>query len=224
MDQDLQPPPGESPYDNAGDAAAVGRNTEEHAYDNATYEMDTGEQTTVDMQTPEEPVNDIPNDPEPDVVADPGNDLDIDAEGEVVVDEEMEPSAVIEVNAVDGDADVDPKDEIEMVRLNDGEELPEYTEPEDEEAGPLPSKSRGDSRIYESIKRTPAGPSAGPDSEEEKLRQQKSLKICIFLFIIVLIGVIIGLVAFYIVYSVGLAAATLPSTTTPGIINMCFYR
>lgn len=141
-----QPPPaGESPYDNAGGVEAVGHNTEEQAYDNSAYEMDTGEQTAVDMQPPEEPVNDMANDPEPDFV-DPEPNLDMDAEGEVVVDEEMEPSAVIEVNAVDGDVDVDPKDGIEMVRL-DGEELPEYSEPDEEEAGPLPSKSRGDSRM-----------------------------------------------------------------------------
>ncbi|XP_063960221.1 uncharacterized protein LOC135155242 [Lytechinus pictus] len=184
MDQDLSSPTDESPYDNAG-GGNLGRNTEEHAYDNATFEEDTGEQTAVDMPPPSnEPVNDIS------------------AEDEIAANMDTEPSSVIDVNAVDGDEDaVDDEDEKD-VETPDDEEIPVYSYVDT-------NKLKEESR-YDSIKLKTTDMS----DEELHRRKQKSIKICIGLFVFVLIAVIVGLLGFYIDLSTKEITTTTPRPTT----------
>ncbi|XP_041469938.1 uncharacterized protein LOC121419548 [Lytechinus variegatus] len=176
MDQDLASAANESPYDKA--------DVQENALDNPTHEMDTGEQTNVDMPPPPPPDEDVPND----------IDLVIDAEEEIT-----EPSALIDVNVVDKNGDVVDEGDGNAIEDPDGVEPHEYSyvdtvnEPVNEEAGPLPSKSIEDKR-YETIKLQTEYLS----EDEIQRRRDKSLKICLGMFVVVLIGLAVGLIAFFI--------------------------
>ncbi|XP_063960224.1 uncharacterized protein LOC135155243 [Lytechinus pictus] len=195
--RESSPPATESPNDDT--------DVQENALDNPTYEMDTGEQTNVDMPPPPPPDDDIPND----------IDLIFDADDEIAANMDTDPSAVIDVNVVDENGDVVDEGDGNDIEDPDGVELPEYSyvdtvnEPVNEEAGPLPSKSMEDRR-YESIKLQ------GEYLSEDELqrRKDKSLKICIGMFVVVLIGLAVGLIAFFITYSMRDLTSTTPEPTT----------